>query len=212
MRTHTRTQQILCFTVWNKKCPKYLRTLLPRQVTGCYTKITYYYYYYIYIYIYLFIYLYMHVCVYLSFICLYSFICLSVYLFVYLSICLPLYLYIGIFNYFYLSIYLTHSTHFDPQLYRREKKCCTKSQIVVNWRPSISNRPHYNQWRNWVFIWGEPKGGGGGRPSSVGAKRTASQWRVHNQKSNLGGGGPLGGPWCELGVMTTRPPPPPPHP
>ena len=41
------------------------------------------------------------------------------------------------------------------------------------------------QWRNWVFMGGQTVivGGGGG-------KRTASQWRVHNQKLNGAGHGP----------------------
>ena len=58
---------------------------------------------------------------------------------------------------------------------------------------------------------------GGNRPSCVGGgggKRTASQWRVHNQNSNWGGGAmgePNGGPWCEWRPWPPAPPPPPPH-
>ena len=61
------------------------------------------------------------------------------------------------------------------------------------------------QWRNWVLIYFIFFGGGGqkggGRPSSGAAKRMASQWRVHNQKSNAG---PMV--WMVEGGMAPRPP------
>ena len=57
-----------------------------------------------------------------------------------------------------------------------------------------------------LFIFGGgPKGGG--QTFIWGAKRTASRFIVHNQKS-MGGGGQWGDPWCEWGGGACPPSPP----